>query len=327
MNTTVIVGAGLAGWTVARELRRLSADQVITMVAADAADFYAKPMLSNALAQGKTPAQLVQTPATQMAEQLQVQLLPHTQVMAVDRARQSVRLQSVGGEQELAYAQLILALGADPIRLSMPGIEHVLSVNDLGDYARFRAQLPQGGQVLIIGGGLIGCEFANDLVLGGYPVRVIDPGQWPLGALLSKEKGRAFQAALAQAGVRFHMGDVAESVRAEVPGFQVQLRSGHSVFADVVLSAVGLRPRIALAQAAGLKVQRGIEVDAWGRTNDPHIYAVGDCAAYEGQTMPFVMPLMTAAKAIAASLAGVPTPIVFKPAPVRVKTPAMPIAV
>lgn len=346
-DEVVIVGGGLAGWTVARELRQRAPGLSIHLVCADAGDFYSKPMLSNAFAQKKDADQLVQKPAAQQAQSLGVQLHARTQVLAIDRANRTLRTD--GGP--VGYGRLVLALGADPIRLATPGMEHALSVNDLADYRAFRAALAAAGpraRVAIIGGGLIGCEFANDLANAGYAVHVIDPAPWLIGALVTREQGQALQQALTGLGVQCLIGDQAdvvepvlgEPVRGEPAraGLRLVLRSGRVVQADVLLSAVGLRPRIGLAQQAGLDVARGILVDEMGRSSDAAIYALGDCAAYASaarpdiaggaaRALPFVLPIMAAAKAIAATLAGQPTPIRFGPMPVRVKTPALPLTV
>ena len=140
-------------------------------------------------------------------------------------------------------------------------------------------------------------------------------------------------------GVQFHCGDVALSINARPQGgYTLVLRSGEQIEADLVLSAVGLQPRVELARAAGLQTGRGIVVDTWGRTSDPDVYALGDCAAYTSaarpdiaggapRALPYILPIMAAAKAIAATLAGEPTPIAFGPMAVRVKTPALPLTI
>jgi rubredoxin-NAD+ reductase len=334
----VIVGGGLAGWTVARELRQRAPALAIHLVCADAGDFYSKPMLSNAFAQKKDAQGLVQRPAAQQAAAQSVVLHPHTRVRGIDRAAR--RLLTDG--EPIPYGSLVLAIGADPIRLPTPGMEHALSVNDIADYAAFRTALAAAGEkarVVIIGGGLIGSEFANDLAGAGYPVRIIDPAPWLIGSLVAQEQGHALQAALAGLGVESHLGDLAERIEhAAGAPYRLALRSGRQIEADVLLCAVGLRPRTGLAQDAGLELSRGILVDELGRTSDPSIYALGDCAAYQSaarpdvangaaRPLPFILPIMAAAKAIAATLAGQETPIKFGPMPVRVKTPAHPLTV
>ena len=335
IKPVVIVGAGLAGWTLAREVRSRDPARAVAIICADSGDFYSKPMLSNALALGKSPAQLIQTEASIQARKIGVELRAHAQVDSIDLARQVIQT-SVG---EIQFGELVLATGADPIRLPIEGVEHAFSVNDWQDYAAFRDRLDSisAARVAIIGGGLIGSEFANDLAASGHSVQVIDPGEWPVSQLLDAANGHALAGALRGLGVAWHWGDVVTSIRRldTGAGYALALRSGQAIEADVVLSAVGLRPRTALAQAAGLQVQRGIVVNAWGQTSHEHVWALGDCAAYESaanadgspRTLPFVLPIMAASKAIASSLTGSPTQIVFGPMKVRVKTPAFPVSV
>jgi rubredoxin---NAD+ reductase len=327
---TVIIGSGMAGWGVAKALRAADASATITLVSEDNGHVYSKPMLSNALALKKQAEQLIQNTGAAMAAQLNVTLHANTKVTRI--VRETKRIET--SEGEIQYSHLVLALGAQAIRLPMPGSEHVLSVNNLSDYTSFRKALPAGGSVALLGGGLIGSEFANDLAASGHIVHVIDPSPWPIGNLISKEHGAGLQAALEGLSVKFYMQDVATELNHLNGMHHLTLRSGKVITADVVLSAIGLRPNVALASEAGLSVERGIVVDAYGRTDDAQIFALGDCAAYAGQgkdgtsrTMPYVWPLIAASKAIAATLAGNETEIAFKSLPVRVKTPAYPISV
>lgn len=325
MQPIVIVGSGLAGWTAVRELRKLDKAVPVTLVTADSGDFYSKPMLSNALAQGKTPGQLVGTVADAMASQQGITLLQRTRALGIDRPRKAL----LTDRGEVPYSRLVLALGADPIRLTLSGeaAEAVLSVNDLEDYARFRQALDSARRVAILGAGLIGCEFANDLAAAGHAVTVIDPSPWPLASLLPEAAGRALIAPLDKLGVSWRLSDAVARVDRAADGYRLTLGSGEALEADLVLSAVGLRPRIALAQAAGLTVKRGIVTDALLCTSDADVFALGDCAEIEGQTRPYVLPIMHASRALAQTLGGTPTPVAFPPMPVVIKTPACPVAV
>lgn len=325
MSSVVIVGSGLAGWTAVRELRKLDKALPVTLVTADSGDFYSKPMLSNALAQGKTLARLVGTSANAMAAQLGVRLFKETRASGIDRARKAL----LTDRGEVPYSRLVLALGADPIRLTLAGdaAGAVLSVNDLTDYALFRVALDGVHSVAILGAGLIGCEFANDLAAAGHAVTVLDPAAWPLASLLPQAAGEALIAPLEQLGVTWRLGQAVTRVDHSEGGYRLTLGSGETLSADLMLSAVGLRPRIALAKDAGLMVNRGIVADAYLRTSDPDIFALGDCAEIEGQTRPFVLPIMHAARALAQTLVGTPTPAAFPPMPVVIKTPACPVAV
>ena len=321
----VIVGSGLAAWTVVRELRKLDAHTSITLVTRDNGDFYSKPMLSNALSSGKTAAQLVSTTSAAMAEQHGVKLMAHAEVTAIDPTAATVHT----NQGPVTYSRLVLALGADPVRLPLRGdaADQVLSVNDLQDYAAFRERLQGARRVTVIGAGLIGCEFANDLIAAGYEVDVVDPGTQPLGRLLPTEAGRLLQQALSQAGVRFYFGTSVQAIHAKPQGLQAELADGQRLDTDVVLSAVGLRPRLALAQAAGLQTARGIAVNRQLQTSQPDIYALGDVAEVDGQCLPYVMPLMQAARTLAAHLAGQPVTLRYPAMPVVVKTPALAVVV
>lgn len=329
MKPIVVLGSGLAGYTLVRELRKLDRGVAITLISQDSGDYYSKPMLSNALAQGKTAESLVITAAAEMTRQLDITLLHHTTVSGIDRERQE--LQTSAGVLE--YDRLVFALGADPIRLPLQGdaADAVVSVNDIGDYAKFRGAIesPTGAakQIAIIGGGLIGCEFANDLAGAGYAVTVIDPTAYPLSGLMPESAGKQLLAPLAKLGVAWRFGAAVKAVDRSAADYALTLTDGTSLAADVVLSAVGLRPRIELARSAGLAVNRGIVVDAQLRSSDADIYALGDCAEIEGRVQPYVLPIMHAARALARVLAGQDAKVEFPAMPVVVKTPAHPVAV
>lgn len=339
----VVVGAGLAGWTTVREFRKLDSLTPVIVVTADSGDFYAKPTLSNALAQKRTPQQLVNTPAAKMAEALNVTLLAHSRVERIDAAQHALTLQSQGVSRTLSYGQLVLATGAQPIRSAIAGnaANQVLSVNSLEDFTAFYARLgaPEPGQgasktVLVIGAGLIGCEFANDLLQAGCRVHVVDPSPRPLAALLPEAASLQLQNALQELGVHWHLGTTVQAVdctdtTTDAP-VRVTLADGQQVLADAVLSAIGLRADTTLARAAGLLCERGIVVDAYLQTSAQDVFALGDSAQYASagqRTLPFVMPIMHAAKALAATLAGTRTELAFPLMPVSVKTPALPIVV
>lgn len=366
----VVIGAGLAGWTTVREFRKLDSLTPVIVVTADSGDFYAKPGLSNALAQKRTPAQLISTPAAKMAETLNVTLLARTKVTSIDTARQEITLQSSATSRTLTYSQLVLATGAQPIRSAIAGnaADQVHSVNSLDDFAAFydrlsgpttdapssvTPQVPNASAnsktVLVIGAGLIGCEFANDLLQAGHRVHVVDPSPRPLAALLPPEASMQLQTALQELGAKWHFGTTVQAVDAQDaparmspepqaramdasvrPVLRITLADGTQVLADAVLSAIGLRADTALASAAGLACERGIVVDSFLQTSTAQIYALGDGAQYASagnRTLPYVMPIMNAARALAATLHGNRTKLVFPLMPVSIKTPALPIVV
>jgi len=324
-NTVVILGSGLAGVTIARELRKLDSAVPITMVTADDGGFYSKPMLSNALAAGKAPAQLVITPAATLATQLKADIRPHTRVTAI--SIEDRRLETDGGP--IAYDRLVLAPGAQPFRLPLDGsgADDVLSVNSLADYGIFRRKLEGRRRVAILGAGLIGCEFANDLVMAGIEVDVFDIAPQALGRLLPVQTADFFRRKLEQAGVRFHFGSGIVRVERHGESYVLWEAKGDRIDADLVLSAIGLKPEIALAQSAGLKVSRGIVVGRRLATSAPAVFALGDCAEVAGLNLPFVLPIMQQARALAKTLAGSATDVAYPAMPVVVKTPACPTVV
>ncbi|KAF0206090.1 MAG: rubredoxin-NAD+ [Gallionellaceae bacterium] len=345
----VVLGSGLAGYTLIRELRKLDKTIPVTLVSRDSGDYYSKPMLSNALAQGKDAAGLVLTLAAEMAQQLNIELHSHCEVSTIDTVGNRV----VTTQGTLEYDRLVLALGADPIRIPLQGdaADAVLSVNDIADYAGFREQLQKPGikktvrepvethslvaaatgsvqtDIVIMGGGLIGCEFANDLAAAGYTVSVIDPGAYPLASLMPEDAGKQLLAPLAAIGVDWRFGTSVSRVDRAASGYLLTLADGAQLQTGLVLSAIGLRPRIALAKEAGLSVNRGIAVDAYLRSSDASVFALGDCAEIAGRVQPFVLPIMHAARALAKTLAGAETQVIFPAMPVVVKTPTHPIAV
>lgn len=325
MHPLLIVGAGLAGYTLLKEIRKRDSSLPVTLITADDGAFYSKPTLSNALAAGKSAAALESAGASKMAADLKAAVITHSSVTALDTRRQRLRT----ADAEFEYARLVLALGADPYAhgLSGSGAGRVLAVNNLADYARFREAIAGKKRVVVLGGGLIGCEFANDLATAGYAIDVVHLGAWPLERLVPVEAGRRLADSLAALGVRWHFGRNAKSVEATAIGQRVTLDNGDTLVADVVLSAIGLKPRTQLAAAAGIPVGRGIQTDRLLETGAACVYALGDCAEVEGQVLPYVQPLMVQARALAATLTGTPSPVAYPLMPVMVKTPAHPVAV
>ncbi len=325
MNPIIIIGSGLAGYNTAKELRKLDTTTPLIIIAADSAPFYSKPMLSNALASKKTAAAIALNTPEQMAAQLNATVRPHTRIDAIDTAAHTLRI----GDETLTYSKLVLALGADQIRLPIAGngAGDILTVNDIDDYARFRTAIEGKKRVAIIGAGLIGSEFANDLAVAGYGVDVIDIAAQPLGRLLPLEGGALLRDKLAALGVQWHFGTGTKAVDRADGGYRLTLDNGTTLQADIVLSAVGLKPRTALAAAAGIKINRGIVVNRQLETSAADVHALGDCAEIEGLVLPFVMPIMHASRALAQTLAGKNAAVSFPAMPVMVKTPACPTIV
>ena len=328
LRSVVVIGSGLAGYGLVRELRRKDEAVAITVITADGGEGYSKPMISTGYTKDLNADKLAAQSAAELAEQLNVSVRTRTRVAGIDTQKQVVQLED--GET-LSYRELVLALGAELIRPPIAGdaAEDVLGVNDLDDYRRFQELLAARGakKVAIIGAGLIGCEFTNDLLNGGFTVEAVDPMGWCLPTLLPERSGRAVQAALEEKGATFHFGPLATEVNRSGEGYAVSLNDGSTIEADAVLCAVGVRPRTGLASDAGIDVNRGIVTDRLLRTNAPNVYAMGDCAEVAGHVLVYVAPLMAAARALAATLAGEPTEVSYPAMPVAIKTPACPVVV
>jgi len=325
-DPVVIIGTGLAGYNLAREFRKLDSETPLLLITTDDGRSYSKPMLSTGFGKNKDADGLSMAEPGAMAEQLDAQVWTHTRVTGIDPGHRRLWI----GEEAVAYRDLVLAWGAEVLSVPIEGdaADQLFTVNDLQGYGRFRQAVEGKRKVLILGAGLIGCEFANDLSLGGYEVDLVAPCEQLMPALLPAQAAAAVQGGLEALGVRFHLGPVVSRLQhAEGSGLQAHLSDGQTLACDAVISAVGLRPRTELAAAAGLAVNRGVVVDRLLRTSHGHIYALGDCAEVDGLNLLYVMPLMACARALAKTLAGTPSEVAYGAMPVTVKTPACPLVV
>lgn len=321
----VIIGTGLAGYNLAREFRKLDGETPLLLITADDGRSYSKPMLSTGFGKNKEADGLSMAEPGAMAEQLKAEVRTHTRVSGIDPGHKRLWI----GEEAVPYRDLILAWGAEPVRVPVAGdaADAIFPINDLEDYARFRAAAAGEKRVLILGAGLIGCEFANDLILGGYEIDLIAPCEQVMPTLLHPAAAAAVQAGLESLGARFHLGPLLTRLDRADDGLEAHLSDGEVLQCDLVVSAIGLRPRTDLAAAAGLEIGRGVVVDRHLQTSHANIYALGDCAEVDGLNLLYVMPLMNCARALAQTLAGTLTPVKYGPMPVTVKTPVCPLVV
>ena len=370
----IIIGSGMAGYTLARELRKLTTSLPIVMVCQDSGDSYAKPTLSNAYAQNKLADSIANASAAKMAETLNLTLLNFHQVTDINADEQVIVVRSLvnqASETTLAYRDLVLATGAHSRLLPNLAVNHqtIFAVNHLDEYKSFqqrlntlKSQKSAPVKVAIIGAGLIGCEFANDLIgqntgnqTADITVAVFDKAARPLAQQLPSEAGIMLQDALTQSGVTFYLGTDITSITTNIDtsdnatvtiSFDRDKQS-QTFEADIVLIAIGLVANTDLAASANIAiassqhinptithlprtVQQGIKVDAYLATSAKHIYAIGDCANVMGSYMPYVMPLMNQAKALAKTLADpnmAPTKVAYPAMPVAIKTPSLPLVV
>lgn len=321
----VIVGTGLAGYNLAREFRKLDSETPLLLLTSDDGRSYSKPMLSTGFGKNKEADGLSMATPEAMAEQLKAQVRTHTRISGIDPGHKQLWI----GEEAVPYRDLVLAWGAQTVQVPVEGDaqDAIFPINDLEDYARFRTAAAGKRRVLILGAGLIGCEFANDLIAGGYEVDLVAPCEQVMPTLLHPAAAAAVQAGLESLGARFHLGPVLTRLQRTDNGLDAHLSDGSVVSCDVVVSAIGLRPRIDMAAAAGIKVNRGIEVDRQLKTSHANIYALGDCAEVDGLNLLYVMPLMSCARALAQTLAGNPTAVSYGAMPITVKTPVCPLVV
>ncbi|EJG1638506.1 FAD-dependent oxidoreductase [Vibrio alginolyticus] len=321
----VIIGSGHSGYQLAAALRAQSETVAITVFTADDGALYSKPALSNALVMNKDGDALQSESALKWESRLNIRVYPHTRVEQIDRANSTLHT-SIG---KYAYSRLVLATGASPIEIPIEGDRSwVMSVNDLVDYRCFRSELQDKKRIAILGDGLIGCEFANDLIESGYEVTVIGLGQWPMERLIPQQLGESLQSALAERGVQWALQDSIARIEPRSESSAVlHLNSGKQIEADLVLSAVGLKPNVSLAEQAGLEVGRGIKVNQFGQTSDENIYSLGDCVETEQGWQPYIAPINQMIPSVAKSLLGDVAPISLTPTPVIVKTPILPLTI
>ncbi|GGY04333.1 pyridine nucleotide-disulfide oxidoreductase [Litchfieldella qijiaojingensis] len=323
-----ILGTGMAGLGLARQLRTLDSERPITLITADSGDDYSKPLLSTGFAKRQPPERLAQRSALEVADQLGAVVRTHTRVTAIDPESRTLWLD----HEALPYSELVIATGAvpqPPMTIPDDLTAKVFTINDLDDYRAFYyalTRLNRPARVAIVGSGLVGCEFSNDLAGGGHRVSVIAPEATPLARLLPESLGQALADAMHEGGIELLMGRTLASLEDVGAGVGLALSDGRTLEADLVLVATGLKPRVQLAAEANIETSAaGIHTDRYLRTSVPGIHALGDVACVDGVNAMHVQPLQACAKALAATLAGNPTRVRYGPWPVLVKTPLCPV--
>jgi rubredoxin-NAD+ reductase len=325
-NYVVIVGAGIAGWSVAQSIRQRDREVPILLISACEGLSYPKPALSTAFAQGKQVEELVEQDAISKAVELNLEVRTETRVIKIDTKRK--RLTTVKGG--IQYDKLILALGARQRELPVTGdaSESIFRINDLRSYKKLRERLAQGvSHITILGAGLIGCEFAEDLSAAGFRISVIDPADYPLASLLPVDTGQQLRRRLEQKGIEWYFHATLDSAEYSGGRLRAILSNGDGIETDLVISAAGLIANTQLAEKAGILVERGIVTDRLMQTSEADVYAVGDCAAVEGEVFCYIEPIRRQAETIAAQLQGEHRPFDTFPPLIRVKTPSFPLTV
>lgn len=322
----VIIGTGLAGYSVAKEFRKLDTHTPLILITQDDGHFYSKPLLSTALHQAKSPQDLIITDVALMQKQLDATILTYSNVEQIDTATQTISVQTDNHMQTLAYQKLVFAMGAKPKPL--PIIENLQShyrINNLMDYAKFKNIQTQWQHLTIIGSGLVGCEFAHDFTKSHLSIEVVTPDPYPLYGLVPEPVGDALKASLTAKGVSWHTKAHVTQATQTNDDCHLGLSNGKTLQTDAVLVAIGLAPHIALAKAAGLSVNQGIVVNPFLESSVANHYALGDCAEYGSECKQYVSPILVCARALAQTLHGNPTPAVLPNLPVSLKVDCYPI--
>ena len=190
-QSLVIIGAGLAAYNLVKAYRQHNPSRPITLICADDGSFYSKPQISTGFSKNRSAEAMVTADAVTMARDYNLQLLNNSRVEAIDRDAKLVQL----ADRAIAYGELVLALGAQCIQapLEGSGLDLVYTVNDLDDYGKFRAAVAGKKRVLVIGAGLIGSEYSNDLLQAGLQIEAVDPMPGVLGTLLPEEAAKGVQ--------------------------------------------------------------------------------------------------------------------------------------
>jgi rubredoxin-NAD+ reductase len=319
----VIIGAGYAGYNLVEAIRQRDTETPIIIFTSDDGHNYSKPGLSTALARQKEVSELISDTPLALEARYKIRIYTHCKVTSIDANNKTLVTSS--GEQH--YSKLVLAQGASPINLTFQGDagNDVISVNNLHDYRIFREKLQGKQHVSIIGNGLIGCEFANDLANTNIKVDIVGLSAWPIDRLLPQEVGKELQNRLENKGVCWHLNTTVTSVDHKEERYLLTLQNGDQIETDLVLSAVGLKANTELASAAGANVNRGIIINGGQRTNLPDVFAIGDCAEINGQLLPYLAPINAGLPALADCLLGRPTMVNYPLMPVIVKTTIYPL--
>ena len=317
----LIIGSGFAARQLVKNLRKQSADIPLTLIAADSMDEYNKPDLSHVISLGQAADEMTRQTAGDFAEQYQLSLFPNTRITAIDAQAHTVS----SGDKQWHYDKLVLATGASSAVPPVPGHELMLTLNGQQEYRACEARLRDAQRVLIVGGGLIGCELAMDFCRAGKAVTVVDNAASVLASLMPPEVSSRLQHKLTDMGVHLLLNSQLQSLEQRGNTVRATFDRQRTLEADVVVAAAGLRPETALARCAGAEVNRGVKVDRCLQTSQPDIWALGDCAEIDGQLMPYLQPIQLSAMALAKSLLGNATPLNLPPMLVKVKTPALPM--
>lgn len=279
-NTIVIVGAGQAGGRAAQAMRSAGFAGRIVLIGEEKYPPYERPPLSKELIVTDAGLEKARLHDPSWYEQNKVELMLGAPVETIDRAGKKVH---IAGGATVGYHKLLLATGARVRKLPLPGADlpGVFYIRDLDDSQGVRARLVAAGgalRVVVIGGGFIGLETAASARKRGAAVTVLEVADRLMGRAVAPEIGAWFKEVHEKHGVAVRLGVTIKAIEGAGKVERVVLGSGEAIPADLVVAGIGIVPNVEIAAVAGLAVSNGIEVDAFGRTSDPDIFAAGDCA-------------------------------------------------
>ena len=274
-DSIVIIGGGAAGNAAAEMLRREGYSGPVTMLSADEAGPYDRPNLSKDYLTGNAPEEWIPLRSPDFYRERGIELKLNARAVAIDPQAREVRLAN-GARQR--FGALLLATGAEPVRLGIPGsdLPHVHYLRTLADSRALIAAATAGRRVVVIGASFIGLEVAASLRARGLEVHVVAPEARPMETVFGPEVGDLVRQVHEEHGVAFHLGTTAASFDPN----RITLKSGEQLDADFVVVGIGVRPQTTLAEEAGIAVDRGVTVDPYLETSTPGIWAAGDIARW-----------------------------------------------
>ncbi|MGJ7505930.1 FAD-dependent oxidoreductase [Variovorax sp. GT1P44] len=275
LDDVVIVGGGAAGLAAADRLRREGYEGRLTILSADVDPPCDRPNLSKDFLAGTAEADWMPLKPDDWYREQRIDLRLNMRVEAIDVAARQLR---VAGGPACPFGALLLATGAEPVQLAVPGATagQVMTLRSFADSRAIVARAASARSALVIGASFIGLEVAASLRGRGLEVHVVAPDAVPMQRVLGPELGTFVRDLHASHGVTFHLGTTVT----RLDGQRASLADGTVIEADLIVAGVGVRPSVVLAEQAGLAVDRGVTVDAYLQTSAPGIFAAGDIARW-----------------------------------------------